>query len=333
MSDRSTTPTTTVWALALGLTVGLAMGPSSPALATPAAPLAVNVPDALRQAQGLAQAQQALHAQAPLPPSPNRHAGPMPGAFSVRYAIYVHGLHVLTADVNYGFHPWGYGANAHIYTIGVVSWFLNINRTAQATGLFSGTSVLPLHYESDGSFKGVKRHVVMDFPGHRPKVTLIVPAATDHEPLDPAQTQGAVDVMSGLAGLIHSLGTTGSCQLHEILFDGLRLTEINATGPVQTTVPDSDGLGDIPGEPPPNTPDDAPSALRCDFMGHQIAGFTKGAPWKADKMKPRPGHAWFRNIPGFGLIPVRIEVEYPGLGQVSIVLESPPHHASENDGR
>jgi hypothetical protein len=64
-------------------------------------------------------------------------------------------------------------------------------------------------------------------------------------------------------------------------------------------------------------------ALRCDFIGQQVAGFIKDSPNRAKMAMPQPGSAWFKDVEGIGLVPVRIEFNHPKLGHVTVVMQNP----------
>lgn len=72
-------------------------------------------------------------------------------AVTLRYAVFVHGIHVMDAEGAYVLRPWGYGGKARLYTIGLASWFLNINIYAETQGHFDDKGwAEPLEYDSHG---------------------------------------------------------------------------------------------------------------------------------------------------------------------------------------
>ncbi|TPW34713.1 DUF3108 domain-containing protein [Oecophyllibacter saccharovorans] len=236
-------------------------------------------------------------------------------AFNLQYAIFVHGFHVLNGNVAYAFQPWGYAAQAHIYTVGLASWFLTLDRTARAKGYFAGTRMQPTQYESQGLSRGKHWNVQLAFSEQAmPKVIVLTPKDKDEErePLPERDLQKSVDLLTAFGILLHKLNTEHSCNVTGVVFDGLRLTRITSSGPVPTQLPDDH-----------HTYFTGP-ALRCGFVGQQIAGFPLHTKHRARLAAPHPGNAWFQELPGVGLVPVRIELDYPKLGHVLMVVQVPP---------
>ncbi|MBR0559610.1 DUF3108 domain-containing protein [Neokomagataea anthophila] len=231
------------------------------------------------------------------------------------FAAYVHDLHALNADVSFATQPWGYGGNAHIRSIGMIGWFVRMDVTARMEGHFGpGNTVAPILYDSAGLSRGAQRHVHLDYQNNTPTVTVHTPPETDRDPVPSSTLPGTIDTFSGMVRLLQTMRNTGQCNGSANVFDGARLTHITVHGPVADNVPtDHDQL-------------ETGAALRCDFVGQQVAGFIKDSPNRAKMASPQPGAVWFKNVQGFGLLPVRVEFEHPKLGHISLVLQTPITH-------
>lgn len=232
------------------------------------------------------------------------------GQVNARYAVYLKGFHALNASASYEIQSWGYGATTQIKPVGFISLFVTMDLTSHVQGRFDADgTVEPLLFDSGGISRGKHRHVRIEFTDGTPKVTVLEPAEEDREPVPSSDLPHTVDTLSAMMHLLHALSTTGTCNGTQSIFDGLRLTEMVAHGPTTDDIPQSE--------------DEAYSgpAMRCDFVGRQIAGFIKNSPNRAKLASPQPGAAWFKNIDGLGLVPVRIEFNHPKLGHISVVMQ------------
>lgn len=238
---------------------------------------------------------------------------------SLEYAVYVHGFHVLNADGAYGLRSWGYGGTTHLYTVGLASWFLTINLTSTVEGQFNNGKALPIFYDAHGFSRKAERSVHIDFHENGPQITLLKPQDDDREPLPNDKMKKSIDILSGLGILFHNLDTTGKCNLSGDIFDGLRLTHIEAHGPEIENIPQG---YDIYYSGP---------AQKCSFVGRQIAGFVKGSKHKEQLSTPHPGAAWFIHIKDIGIVPVRIDFQHPKLGHIIMVMQKPPTIAHVNN--
>lgn len=228
------------------------------------------------------------------------------------FAAYIHGMHALNASVDYVLQPWGYDGTAQIRSNGMIGWFVHMNVIAHTEGRFStGNTVAPILYDSAGLSRGAQRHVHLDYRNGTPDVSVRTPEETDREPVPKTQLPGSIDTFSGMMQLLKAIRENGQCNGSARIFDGIRLTSLTVHGPVSDNIPDNHGQAETG------------KALRCDFVGQQIAGFVRNSPNRAKMAIPKPGSAWFKKIDGFGLIPVRIEFEHPKFGHISLVLQDP----------
>lgn len=229
---------------------------------------------------------------------------------NLRYATIIRGYHAVDTTAAYAVRPWGYGATAHLTTVGMASWFLTIDLTSTVEGHFFNNEALPINYDSHGFSRGQNRHVHLTFDHNGPHITALMPVDNDREPLPPHQLSSSKDILSALITLFHRLETENSCDVSGTVFDGLRLMRIDAHGPRHDDVPE-DHSSYYTGD-----------ALRCDFTGRQIGGFSQGSSHKAEQASPHPGIAWFKTLEKGRIIPVRIEFQHPKLGRLLLVLQS-----------
>jgi len=235
-------------------------------------------------------------------------------AVTARYDVYSHGLHVVNATASYALQPWGYAITTTLHAGGFMSWFVRMDVTSTAKGNFTPDGIQPISFESSGFSRGKNRHVLLDFQNGTPVPTTVTPAEPDRETVPSSDLPHAIDTLSAMALLLSTIDKTGQCNGGTRVFDGLRLTAMNVHGPVQGNVP----TGDDEFYKGP--------ALRCDFVGQQEAGFIKGSSHLEELKKPRPGSAWFQQVPGFGYVAVRIEFDHPKLGHLVVTLKNPPKH-------
>ncbi|EHH68489.1 DUF3108 domain-containing protein [Gluconobacter morbifer] len=231
------------------------------------------------------------------------------------FAVYLKGFHVLNASASYQLQSWGYGGSTHIQPAGIISWFITMDINSSVQGRFGpNNSVQPISYESGGLSRGKHRHVKLDFTQSLPKVVDLQPPETDREPIPDNLLPHTIDTLSGMAHLLQNLRNTGHCDGSETIFDGLRLTHLTVHGPTQVDLPQSyDEFYSGP-------------SLRCDFIGAQTAGFVKDSKNRAKLASPQPGSAWFKQIEGVGLVPVRIEFNHPKMGHIVVVLQKAVQH-------
>lgn len=233
---------------------------------------------------------------------------------NLQYNAFIHGYHVVDITASYAMSPWGYAAKTHLFTVGMASWFLNIDLNTAVQGRFEGGKALPISYDNQGISRHKKRHVHLNFDSAGLHITTLTPPENNREPLPPEQLKASIDILSALGELLYQLQTAHSCHLAGFVFDGVRLMHIAAHGPVNDTIPTE------------HQPYYAGAALRCDFTGRQTAGFVQGSPHKAAQASPHPGSAWLKVLKDGRVIPVRVEFQHPKLGRLVIVL----HTASDS---
>lgn len=231
----------------------------------------------------------------------------------LHYSMYVRGYHFVDVDADYVLQPWGYGIQTHLYSVGLASWFFTVNLLSSAQGHFDGANTLPLAYDNHGFSRGENLHTHIEFGSSGPHVTVLQPPETGREAMPEAEFRQSVDMLSYLIGLVHRIGVAQNCTAGTSIFDGIRLSYMDMHGPTKTMVP-KDHYPFYTGE-----------ALRCDFTGKQIGGFSIGSPFKDAKATPHPGSVWFVRDPQAGWVPIRLQFSHPKIGMLLVVLQTPPY--------
>jgi len=111
-----------------------------------------------------------------------------------------------------------------------------------------------------------------------------------------------------MAALVRQAGDNSHCDGAATVFDGRRLSRMEAHAVGRET-------------PPPSAKSHYDLlALRCDLEGAEAAGFLKNEP-EADQRRTRHGSAWLVPlVPGAPLVPERVVFEHKLLGQVTLYL-------------
>lgn len=230
----------------------------------------------------------------------------------LRYGVFVHDYHALSADADYVLQPWGYGVETHLYTVGLASWFLTLNLMSSTQGRFNGDDVAPISFNNSGFAHGEEETTHIDFDLSGPHVTVLLPVEKQREPLPKPELKQSVDMLSFLIELTHRISLKHDCTLSRPIFDGVRLSYLEVHGPSQTTIPKDHGSYF------------KSDALKCEFTGRQIGGFSLGSHFKAAQSSPHKGAVWFVHDQQGGFIPARIEFAHYKLGQILVVLQSAP---------
>lgn len=233
----------------------------------------------------------------------------------VQYRVYAHGFKVMDIQASYRLSETQYGVAAHIKTGGFFGLFMKTNLQTSAQGHFNGLAVEPSAYDSVGWSRGRNRHVSLTYRDQLPEVTTLDPAETDRESVSDADKKGAIDTLAVLMDLLHQVRTTQSCDGKAKVFDGMRLSTLSMH---------SGGLQRIPSGGPLEWGDDA---LRCDFVAQQTEGFKFNS--ENSKLRnPQPGRAWFEKVGDAGFVAVRVEIDHPKMGRITIILDGPPQQTT-----
>lgn len=229
----------------------------------------------------------------------------------VQYRVYAHGFKVMDMQASYRLSDTQYGVAAHVKTGGFLGLFVKTNLQLSGQGLFNGQAAEPSLYDSVGWSRGRNRHVSMVYRDYVPDVTLLDPPETDREPVPDADKKGAVDILAVLMNLLHQVRSTQGCGGQSKVFDGMRLSTLSLHFA---------GIQPIPAGGPLEWGKDA---LRCDFVAQQTEGFKFNS--ATSKLRnPQPGRAWFEKVGEAGLVVVRVEVDHPKMGRITIILDGAP---------
>ncbi len=223
------------------------------------------------------------------------------------YALSSHGFHLLDVDTHAELTPFGYAITAHSRTVGLIGMLAHSDVTSVASGRFDGIHVQPDHYASSGRSRGANRTTQIAYPAHDPVVEVLQPAEPERDPVPPADTRNSIDTLSAIVGLSRQVAETGRCDGTALVFDGHRLSRLEAHTVGTEPVPSS-GAG-FSGQ-----------ALRCDFTSRQLAGFLHDAN-RARLMRPLHGSAWLAApVPGAPVAAVRATFESPLFGTATLRL-------------
>lgn len=224
------------------------------------------------------------------------------------YALSSHGFHLLDVDTRTQLTAAGYAITAHSRTVGLAGLLSRSDVTSVASGRFDGVRVQPDRYASSGRSRGANRTTELAYPAHDPVVTALQPSEPERDPVPAAQTRGSIDTLSAIVGLSRQVAETGRCDGTALVFDGHRLSRLEARTVGTEPVPDPSGAGF------------AGPALRCDFSSRQLAGFLHDAN-RARLMKPLHGSAWLAApLPGAPVAAVRATFESPLFGTATLTL-------------
>ncbi len=240
-------------------------------------------------------------------PAVAQPAQPAP-ALHLSYALYSHGLHIMDVEADLTLTDNSYRISLHDRTTGLVGLLVRSDVTSIADGRFDGTQARPYGFSSSGRSRGVRRVVRIAYPGGDPQVLELAPIDADRDPVAAPAAARSIDSLSAVVSLVRSVARTGRCDGETRLFDGLRLSTLQARTIGEQTLPVDE-----------RSPFAGP-ALRCDVVGRQIGGFLHDAD-EAQKRRPQQGSAWLAApFPGAPPLPVRVVFEPPRFGNATLFL-------------
>lgn len=224
------------------------------------------------------------------------------------YVLSSHGFRLLAIDTHTQLTTAGYAISAHSRTVGLIGVLARSDVTSVASGRFDGIRVQPERYASTGRSRGTDRTTEISYPAHDPVVDVLRPAEPERDPVPPAQTRGSIDTLSAIVGLSRQVAQTGRCDGTALVFDGHRLSRLEASTIDTEPVPNPSGSGF------------SGTALRCDFSSRQLGGFLHDAN-RARLMKPLHGSAWLAApVPGGPVVAVRATFESPLFGTATLTF-------------
>jgi hypothetical protein len=224
------------------------------------------------------------------------------------YALSSHGLHLADIEARTQLTDQGYAITVHSRTVGLVGAIARSDITSVSSGRFDGGRALPLSYQTTGHSWGADRVVRIGYVDGAPKVLALTPPEPDREPVDDSQTRGSIDLLSAMVELAHRVSDTGHCESQALVFDGKRLSRLEAHDGAVETLPPADGQAF------------AGRAMRCDFVSRQLGGFMRGDD-RARRLTPLHGSTWMAApAPGLPIAAVRAVLESPLFGRATLIL-------------
>ncbi len=224
------------------------------------------------------------------------------------YALSTHGIDLLDTRMHAELTPLGYAITAHSRSVGLLGVLAPVDLTSVASGRFDGTGIVPNRFASSGRSGGVNRVTRIAYPSGDPVVQVLTPVEPDRDPVPPAETRGSVDTLSVMVGLSRRVAETGRCDGDFLIFDGRRLSRLDARSAGTEAVAGASGAA-FSGQ-----------ALRCDFSSLQLGGFLHGSS-RARLRKPVHGTAWLAApSPGAPVAAVKAVFEIPWIGAATLDL-------------
>lgn len=236
-------------------------------------------------------------------------ADPMPIAYDLHYQAVSLGFVIMQMDASVRISPRTYDIAVSYHTAGFAGFLYPGQQSERVSGVWEGDRAAPRQYLASGEWRGRPRRADIVYRGDQPEILELLPPNTnEREPVPRALQRGTEDTLSALVQLLGHVERNDSCNTGARIFDGRRLSEIDASTMGLESV--GGGLGAI----------FAGTALRCDFIGRMLAGFVLDRPHTMPGRAHR-GSAWFAPLrPGGPALPVRISFETDWFGDVTMVL-------------
>ncbi len=234
-------------------------------------------------------------------------------AIDAYYEAYAAGLEVIDMDASLDVAPERYRMRLDYRTVGAFNLVMRSHQETTVEGRFMGARPMPERFYSAGTLRGGPRVTQIDYQAGLPVIRQLVPPnETEREAVPTAQQAETVDTLSAVAELIHQVNTTGRCEGRATTFDGRRLSTLEARTSGEQVL-----------EPTGRSSFSGP-ALRCDFVGRQLAGFLLDED-RERLQRPQAGSAWFAAVtPGGPKIPVRIVFKTRWFGDATMYLATKP---------
>lgn len=204
----------------------------------------------------------------------------------------------------------GYRVATRVRLIGVAGALAGGEQLTSAEGGWQGARPEPRRYRVEGTWRGVRRAVAIDYgPGGMPVLlALQPPIEVGREAVPPALQRGTIDALSALAKLTRTVAETGRCDAEAATFDGRRRADYTVRTAGLDRLPAAGARG-FAGE-----------ALRCAFESRLIAG-RRADQDPTEASRPQAATAWIaRTGPGGEPLPVRIELASRWFGTIRVQL-------------
>jgi hypothetical protein len=228
---------------------------------------------------------------------------------NLAYDTYASGIEVMQMHAHFGLGPRNYRIDLDYHTTGLPGVFYRGHQTNTVRGVWQDEHAKPLEFFGDGIWRGRPRRTLIVYDHDLPVIKeLRPPQEAEREPVPQELRLHTVDTLSALAQLMHKVERGATCETAVRTYDGRRVLDIVARTAGQERL-DRTGRSIFSGP-----------ALRCDFEGHQLAGFLLGEDDPKHRM-PLYGSAWLAPIlPGAPPLPVRIAFQTRWFGLATMYL-------------
>jgi hypothetical protein len=243
------------------------------------------------------------------PASANPPASVEPFRVRLSYDTYAAGFEVMQMTAFFGLGPWNYQVDIDYHTTGLVGFLYSGHQVNRVRGTWQDDHAVPIEFAGVGTWRGQDRRTLIDYRQGEPEVReLVPPQQSEREPVPRALQLHTMDTLSALAELMRHVGRDHSCETTVHTYDGRRVLEVSAhTGGSEILEPTSRSIF-------------SGSALRCDFEGHELAGFLLGDN-DPEHRRPLHGSAWLAALkPETPVLPVRIAFQTRWFGPATMYL-------------
>ena len=144
-----------------------------------------------------------------------------------QFDISIRGLSAATLSLGAAVEAKTYAANGTLKSSGVLGFFRKIRYDAQVAGRLSGKRFIPSRYVENADTGKRQSQAVMGYVAGTPQVKSYSPPRPPSEDgIDPRTQGGTVDPLTALYAVLRDLPASEACNLHIILFDGRRRSQV-----------------------------------------------------------------------------------------------------------
>ena len=225
------------------------------------------------------------------------------------YEAYAAGLNVLNIDAALDVTQINYHVQVTTKTAGFFGLIVHGDLETTVAGLKTAAGVAPARTYAYGTFRGEPRRTQIDYVAGQPRIVILEPALDqERDPVPPEMQRDTIDTESAVVQLIYHVAATGRCESSARIFDGRRLSEVQAvTAGVENLAPEKGSAFSGP-------------ALRCNFEGRQLAGFVHDVD-EATLKRVQHGSAWLAPLrPGAMPFPVKMQFNTRFFGDATMYL-------------
>ena len=235
-------------------------------------------------------------------------AQPASGLTELHFAAYAAGSRLAVLTATYALAGPAYRVTIGFRTDGPAAVLFPGGTDSVVTGRIVAGRPRPDRLFSSGAFRGQTRVTQIEYTNDTPHIRQMQPGPDEgREPVPEAQQAHTVDGLTAMGDLVRRVVTTGRCDGEVTVFDGRRLSQIDAkTAETEMLPPSSRSSFSGP-------------ALRCAITTRFVAGFMPDT--DEQFRKPQLASAWFAPLtPGGPPIPVRVSIPTKFFGEASLYL-------------